>query len=32
VELGRGTGKNKKDAESQAALMALTKLREKVAV
>jgi ribonuclease-3 len=32
VELGRGKGKNKKDAESQAALMALEKLREKVAV
>ena len=32
VELGRGTGKNKKDAESQAALMALNKLREMVAV
>src|SRR5687767_2511740 len=32
MELGRGTGKNKKDAESQAALMALLKLREKVAI
>lgn len=31
-ELGRGTGKNKKEAESQAALMALLKVREKVAV
>jgi ribonuclease-3 len=29
VELGRGTGKNKKEAESQAALMALLKIREK---
>lgn len=32
MELGRGTGKNKKEAESQAALMALLKLREKIAV
>jgi len=31
VELGRGSGKNKKEAESQAALMALVKLREKTA-
>lgn len=30
VELGRGSGKNKKEAESQAALMALLKLREKM--
>lgn len=30
VELGRGSGKNKKEAESQAALMALLKLREKL--
>jgi ribonuclease-3 len=30
MELGRGSGKNKKEAESQAALMALVKLREKV--
>lgn len=30
VELGRGTGKNKKEAESAAALMALVKLREKL--
>jgi len=29
VELGRGTGKNKKEAECQAALMALKVLREK---
>jgi ribonuclease III len=29
LELGRGSGKNKKEAESQAALMALLKLREK---
>lgn len=29
VELGRGTGKNKKEAESQAALTALLKMREK---
>ena len=28
VELGRGTGKNKKEAESAAALMALIKIRE----
>ena len=28
VELARGQGKSKKDAESQAALAALTKLRE----
>jgi ribonuclease III len=32
MELGRGTGKNKKEAESQAAFMALVKLREKIAV
>lgn len=32
LELGRGSGKNKKEAESQAALVALIKLREKVAV
>jgi ribonuclease-3 len=32
VELGRGTGKNKKEAESQAAFAALMKLREKAAV
>jgi ribonuclease-3 len=31
IELGRGSGKNKKEAESAAALMALIKLREKVA-
>jgi ribonuclease-3 len=31
IELGRGSGKNKKEAESQAALMALIKLREKMA-
>ncbi len=30
-ELGRGSGKNKKEAESQAALMALIKVREKLA-
>jgi len=29
IELGRGSGKNKKEAESQAAFMALIKLREK---
>lgn len=29
VELGRGSGKNKKEAESQAALMALLKLKQK---
>lgn len=29
IEWGRGSGKNKKDAESQAAIMALMKLREK---
>lgn len=29
VELGRGTGKNKKDAESMAATVALAKLRER---
>lgn len=29
VELGRGTGKNKKEAESAAAIVALEKLREK---
>lgn len=32
TELGRGTGKNKKEAESQAAFMALLKIREKAAV
>jgi ribonuclease-3 len=31
MELGRGSGKNKKDAESQAALMALLKVRDKTA-
>jgi len=31
IELGRGSGKNKKEAESQAAFMALIKLREKMA-
>jgi ribonuclease-3 len=30
AELGRGTGKNKKEAESAAAMMALERLREKV--
>jgi ribonuclease III len=30
VELGRGFGKNKKDAESEAAIQALTKLRGKL--
>lgn len=30
VELGRGTGKNKKEAESAAAMVALERLREKV--
>jgi len=30
IELGRGSGKNKKEAESAAALMALIKLREKM--
>ena len=32
VELGRGNGKNKKEAESAAALVALLKIREKTAV
>ena len=32
VELGRGNGKNKKEAESAAALVALLKIREKAAV
>lgn len=32
AELGRGTGKNKKEAESAAALVALMKLREKAAI
>ncbi|MGD0537425.1 MAG: ribonuclease III [Verrucomicrobiota bacterium] len=31
IELGRGTGKSKKDAESQAALAALTRLRAEAA-
>jgi ribonuclease-3 len=31
IELGRGTGKNKKEAESQAAIMALIKLKRKAA-
>jgi ribonuclease-3 len=31
IELGRGSGKNKKEAESQAAFMAMVKLREKMA-
>jgi ribonuclease-3 len=31
TELGRGSGKNKKEAESQAAFMAMVKLREKMA-
>jgi ribonuclease-3 len=31
LELGRGTGKNKKEAESQAAIMALIKLKRKAA-
>lgn len=32
IELGRGVGKNKKDAESAAAVIALAKVREKIAV